>query len=97
MNHELSEAALRMAVLHRGRGGYLDAVRAILLGYAGRYAGYALVPREGKNPGIATYTTLDESVWIVPLAWSFSLIEGELSGDERAQIIEACLYPPQSI
>jgi len=93
VNHELSENALRMAVLHRVEGSLLGPLREILLCYAERYATYAVTPRTGINPGVATYTTLDESVWSIPLAWAYSLIEDELTAVEREQI-ETKLFLP---
>lgn len=95
VNHELSEASLRMAVLHRlGDSGLLAPLRDIFLGYADRYAFYAEQPRTGTtNPGAATYTTLDESVWSVPLAWAYSLIENDLSPADQ-QHIKSKLFVP---
>jgi hypothetical protein len=95
VNHEISEAALRMAVLHRlGEPLLLEPLRRIFLGYADRYAFYARQPRTGTtNPGAATYTTLDESVWSVPLAWAYSLIESDLSPIDQEQI-KSMLFVP---
>jgi hypothetical protein len=94
-NHHLAEGALRLAALYRAEGGAgrLEGVRAILTGYAGRYAAYAAQPRPGENPGIATFTTLDESVWSVSLAWAYSLIAPELGSAERAAIAGRLLVP----
>lgn len=94
VNHHLSEAALALSVLHIIQGGNrLEVVRSILLGYAEQYARYAETPRAGENPGIATYTTLDESVWVVPLAWAYSLVSGELSAEDRSQITDKLFIP----
>jgi hypothetical protein len=93
VNHENAEAALRCAVLRRVDGGREEALRGILLGYADRYAQYALTPRAGDNPGIATYTTLDESAWIVPLAWAFDLASDAFSPSERQCLVRRLFLP----
>ena len=72
VNHRLSEVSLRLALVWRldGDPRALSALADILGGYAARYAGYATSPPAGPNPGVATYTTLDEAVWLLPLAWT---------------------------
>ena len=94
-NHHLAEAALRLAVLSCAEGDPAPAatVRGILLGYADRYAFYQSCARTGVNPGVATYTTLDESVWSIPLAWAYSLIEDTLAPDERERILARLFVP----
>ncbi|MSU65252.1 MAG: hypothetical protein EXS38_03925 [Opitutus sp.] len=96
VNHHLAEAALRLAVLWKVEGAakHRDTVRSILLGYAARYEYYRGCPRTGTtNPGAATYTTLDESVWSIPLAWAFSLIAETLPAAESQEIITRLLVP----
>jgi hypothetical protein len=93
VNHELAEAALRLAVLRRIEGGRAEALRGILLGYADRYAQYAITPRTGDNPGVATYTTLDESVWSVPLAWAFDLASDAFSTAEGESVVTRLFIP----
>ncbi|MEO7649243.1 MAG: heparinase II/III family protein, partial [Bryobacteraceae bacterium] len=68
-------------------------VRSILLGYAARYSFYSGCSRTGDNPGIATYTTLDESVWSIPLAWAFSLIADTLPAAEAEEIVSKLFVP----
>lgn len=94
-NHHLAEGALRLAVLWRAEGdaSHRETVRGILLGYAERYAFYGTCARTGINPGVATYTTLDESVWIIPLAWAFSLLTESLAADESDRILNRLLVP----
>ncbi len=95
VNHHLTEHALRLAVLWRAEGSeaHRETVRQILLGYAARYAFYATCDRTGQNPGVATYTTLDESVWSIPLAWAYSLIADTLAETERATIVTQLFVP----
>jgi hypothetical protein len=94
-NHHLAEAALRLAVLWRAEGNpaHRATVRDILLGYAACYEFYRSCPRPGINPGIATYTTLDESVWSIPLAWAYSLIVETLTAEESEAIVARLLVP----
>jgi hypothetical protein len=94
-NHHLAESAFRLALLWRVEATprHRETVRSILLGYAARYDSYRHYPNPGENPGIATYTTLDESVWSIPLAWAFSLIAETLSADESDQIVSQLLVP----
>jgi len=95
VNHQLAESALRVAVLWRVEGNEIhrETVRRILIEYAARYEFYGTCPRTGVNPGVATYTTLDESVWIIPLAWAFSLVAETLSAAESDGIISRLLVP----
>ncbi|MFN0170595.1 MAG: heparinase II/III family protein, partial [Bryobacteraceae bacterium] len=84
-NHRLSEAARDAAVLWviTAEPHLLDLVRSILDGYARRYEGYRGGEHYHINPGIATYTTLDESVWVIPLAWAFDAVRPEIGDAQR--------------
>jgi hypothetical protein len=95
VNHHLAESTLRRAALWRTEGDDAQraAVRDVLLGYADRYAFYATCPRPGANPGVATYTTLDESVWLIPLAWAHALVADSLPAAEAAAIVDRLLVP----
>ncbi len=95
VNDRLAQAALRLAILWQleGEDGYRQQVQKILSDYASNYAGYAKIPPRTPNPGVATYTTLDESVWAIPLAWSFDLIRATLSRSEQMTVIERLLLP----
>ena len=68
-------------------------VKSILWDYATNYAAYKKFPPRTPNPGVATYTTLDESVWAIALAWSFDLIRAALSPSEQRSIVVAFLLP----
>jgi hypothetical protein len=94
-NHHLAEGALRLAVLWRAEGNeqHRATVRGILLGYADRYAFYATCSHHPPNPGVATFTTLDESVWLIPLAWAFALIAETLPAAESSAIVDRLLVP----
>ncbi len=68
-------------------------VKSILWDYATNYAAYKKFPPRTPNPGVATYTTLDESVWAIALAWSFDLIRAALSPSEQRSIVVAFPAP----
>jgi hypothetical protein len=95
VNHRLSQAALRLAVSWRitGNAQLLAEAREILSGYAGRYQSYRAGTHHDPNPGVATYTTLDESVWILPLAWAFDAIRDGLTESDAAHIATQLLAP----
>ena len=76
MNNRLAESALRLAVLWKleGEERNRQRVQEILLGYADAYEGYkAYEGWRPENHGVAQFSTLDEAVWSIPLAWSFDL------------------------
>jgi len=95
VNNRLAEGAIRLALLWRleGNPAHLAAVVDTLTGYAAHYAGYQQVPRTVANPGVATYTTLDESVWVLPLAWAFDLVRDQVDEPARTQIAEGLFAP----
>ena len=95
VNNRLAESALRLAVLWRLEGdpAHLAPVIQTLTGYAEQYANYQKVPRTVANPGVATYTTLDESVWVLPLAWAFDLVRDQLSAPVREAIAQQLFTP----
>ncbi len=95
VNNRLAESMIRLAVLWRleGQPEHLAWVVHTLTSYTEQYAHYQKVARTVENPGVATYTTLDESVWILPLTWAFDLVRGQLSPQEDQQIAHQLLLP----
>ena len=95
VNNRLAEGAIRLALLWRleGNPAHLTTVARTLTDYAQQYARYQQVPRTVANPGVATYTTLDESVWVLPLAWAFDLVRDQLGAPERTLIADQLLAP----
>ncbi len=95
VNHRLSEASLRLALVWRldGDPRALAALADILGGYAARYPHYAAFPPRGPNPGVATYTTLDEAVWLLPLAWAYDLVRDDLGAALAADVAGRLLLP----
>ncbi len=95
VNNRLAESAIRLALLWRldGNPAYLESVIRTLTGYAEQYASYQQVPRTVGNPGVATYTTLDESVWVLPLAWAYEMVQAEISPSQQGLIQEQLFGP----
>ncbi|MBI4876990.1 MAG: heparinase II/III family protein [Acidobacteria bacterium] len=96
---EAARAARDNALAWRltGKTEYARAAAKILLAYADVYNSYPLhdvngkpEPRTGARVGAQT---LDESVWLIPVAWAYDLISGSgvLTGAERAHIEEDLL------
>lgn len=95
VNNRLSEVAQQLALLWRleEKEQHLRSVAEILNSYALQYAAYGTFGRESENPGIATYTTLDESVWILPLAWAFDMVREWLPSTKAQTIADKLLVP----
>lgn len=95
VNNRLAESALRLALLWRleANPAHLAPVVQTLTGYAEHYATYQTMPRTVANPGVATYTTLDESVWVLPLAWAFDLVRNQLTEHDRDLIAQRLFAP----
>ena len=92
-NNLLSQSAMSLAVLWRleGNHGHLAQATAILMGYAERYPDFLTGIQSVPNPGVATYTTLDESAWVLPLSWAFDLIRDSLAAKEVENITDRLL------
>ena len=96
VNNRLAESALRLAVLWKleGEERNRQRVQEILLGYAAAYDGYkAYEGWRPQNHGVAQFSTLDEAVWSIPLAWSFDLIRSTLSDKQQTEIVDRLLLP----
>jgi len=95
VNNRLAESAIRLALLWRleGNPAHLEPVIRTLAGYAAQYAAYQQVPRTVGNPGVATYTTLDESVWVLPLAWAYEMVRAEILPTQQRRIQEQLFVP----
>ncbi|MBI3959507.1 MAG: heparinase II/III family protein [Chloroflexi bacterium] len=95
VNNRLAESAIRLALLWRleGNPAHLEPVIRTLTGYAEQYATYQQIARTVANPGVATYTTLDESVWVLPLAWAYEMVWEELSPTQQRLIQEQLFVP----
>jgi hypothetical protein len=88
VNNRLSTMAFKLALLGRIDGDEvaLQRVAAILLGYAQRYPGYEPGLQKPYGQGKATFQSLDESVWLIPLVQGYDLIRDRLAPQVRRQI-----------
>jgi hypothetical protein len=80
----LSQAALDLALVAalEQRPVYAAKAKEILLKYADAYPG----PHEGSVRGGMILQSLDEAMWVIPLAQAYDLIHGQTSPDERKKI-----------
>jgi hypothetical protein len=93
MHNDLATAALRLgqAYLLTGDGAYAIDAGAVLLAYADQYASYPIHNVDGNESTSGARVlaqTLDESGWLIDMAWAYDLIResGVLDDTERAHI-----------
>ncbi len=80
---------LGLAYRFTGRHEYAQKAAEILVAYADRYAGYPLHDKDGKakvGGGHIMAQTLDESVWLIPVAFGYALVRETLPDAARAHI-----------
>jgi len=70
-------------------------VRHVLLGYAARYRTMPPSPRGYPGPyvGVVCWSALDESVWIIRMAWAAALLRTTWTPEEAASIRTGLLEP----
>ncbi|HZY63141.1 MAG TPA: alginate lyase family protein [Edaphobacter sp.] len=92
-NDALAEAAVALGLAFRftDRRPYAERAAKILNDYARVYPGYALHDNYGKptpNGAKAYSQTLDESIWLIKIAWAYDLIRGSgvLTTEEKQEI-----------
>jgi len=92
-NDALAEAAVALALAYRftHKDDYAQKAARILTDYARVYPTYALHDINGKtgpNGAKAYAQTLDESLWLIKIAWTYDLIRGAnvLSSSEKHAI-----------
>ena len=79
---------------------YAGKCREILLGYAERYLKYPLHDINGKplkGGGHVGPQTLDEAVWLIPVAQGFDCISDTLSAADRTTIADQLLLPAANL
>jgi oligo-alginate lyase len=92
--HAIQGAGILFQVTGEER--YAKAAREILLAYAGRYLSYTLHNTNGQERvggGRLTPQTLDESVWLIPVAQGADLIWDTLSEADRQTLAEKLFLP----
>ncbi len=78
-----------LAYRFTGKPEYAARAGEILTAYADRYAGYTLHDKDGKakvGGGHIMAQTLDESVWLIPVAFGYAMVRDALSAGARAHI-----------
>ena len=104
VNDALSDAALSAAVRWAMRtdatppemaAADLALARRVLLGYAERYRTMSPAPTDypGAYRGIACWSALDESVFIIRLAWAAALVGDSLDHEDVAGVRAGLLEP----
>lgn len=68
--------------------------REILSGYAARYRTMPPAPRRHRvNPGVVTWHSLDEAVWLIRVTWAYALLGDHIPADADRAIREGLLRP----
>lgn len=88
VNNRLSNMAYRLALMWQwdANGAYLTRCREILLAYAERYPGYPIERELPYGWGKVANHSLDEAVWLIPIARAYDLVREFLSVRERTLI-----------
>lgn len=88
VNNRLSSMAYRLALMWQldADGPYLTRCREILLAYAERYPGYPIERELPYGWGKAANHSLDEAVWLIPIARAYDLVRDTLNARERMLI-----------
>jgi len=95
----LEKGTLASALAYRLTGDRADAEKAaaVLKAYADKYLSYPMHDNQGKESqfGARVYSqTLDESIWLIDLAWAYDLIRDSdtLTAADRTHIERDLLY-----
>ena len=95
VNNRLSEMTWKLGLLWTvgGDPALLKRAEDILTGYADRYGSYRPQIDATPRPGRATYQSLDEAAWLIPIVRGFDLIEDSLPRNARDHISDDLLKP----
>ena len=80
---------LGLAYRFTGKAAYAGRAREILLGYADRYRKYPRHDINGQDQvrgGRIMPQTLDESTWLIPVAWGYALVRETITGTDRRHV-----------
>ena len=88
VNNRLSTMAFKLALMWRidGKEGYLSRAKEILGGYADAYPEYPSSPDKPYGRGRATFQSLDEAVWLIPLVRAYDLIREGMDSDFQQKV-----------
>ncbi len=87
--NSLTIRTLGLAYRFTGRAEFAKRAAALLLAYAAKYPTYKRHNTAGEDKiggGRVSAQTLDESVWLIPVAWGYALIRDTLSEPDRTTI-----------
>ena len=100
MHGDLADAARDLGLSYRmtGNAAHAQSALDILLAYADAYASYTYHDINGtasSSGGRVLSQTLDESVWLIPIAWAYDLIADApmVTDDHRGRIERDLLLP----
>jgi oligo-alginate lyase len=91
---------LGLAYRFTGQADYGQRAKQILLAYADRYKSYPLHDRFGKEKvggGHVMAQSLDESVWLIPVAFGYALVKETMSERERRHVEQDLFLPAADI
>ena len=97
--HGANSSAMRgMALAFRftGREEFARKTAQLLLGYAQRYLSYPRHDPQGKdsvNSARVMSQTLDESTWLIPVTWAYTLVRSTLNEADQRRIETDLLIP----
>ncbi len=88
VNNRLSTMAFRLALMWQldANGAYFARCRDILLAYAERYPGYPIERELPYGWGKVANHSLDEAVWLIPMAKAYDLVREALTPSQRTLI-----------
>jgi oligo-alginate lyase len=87
---------LGLAFAFTNRSEFAARAGELLTAYATRYTSYPRHDNNGKDTvtaGRLTSQTLDESTWLIPVVWAYSLVRHTLTPSSRARIEAGLLRP----
>jgi len=100
-HYDHANAARDLALMYHLTGDekYGQKAKEILMAYVDTYLTYEIHDKEGRTGeqasagGRATPQAINETAWVVPLAWAYDLIYNDLAPEERESIENKILRP----
>lgn len=97
--HSANSSAMRdlaLAFAFTNRESFAVRTGELLSAYADRYLSYSRHDINGNDTitaGRLTSQTLDESTWVIPVVWAYSLVRDTLTSDQRNRVETDLLRP----
>ncbi len=100
-HYEFSRAARDLALMYwlDGNRAYADKAKEIILGYKDKYLTYTLHDKDGNEGdragagGRVTAQSINETEWVVSLAFAYDLLYDQFTPDERTAIENNIFHP----